>query len=45
MFSFFWEMDVIVNLIKEKNMEVGCKYRLNQSGVFLAGSFEFYTVV
>lgn len=38
-------MEVIVNLIKDKNMEVGCKYTLNESGVFLAESFEFYTVV
>lgn len=45
MFFFFWKVDVTINL-QVKNMEMGCKYKdkLNKSGVFLAGSFEFYTV-
>jgi len=43
---FFWKMDVIIYLIKVKNTEVGCKYKdkFNESAIFLAGTFEFYTV-
>lgn len=47
MFFFFWKTGIIINLIKVKNTEVGCKYKdkFNEPAVFLAGSFEFYTVV
>lgn len=46
MFFFFWETRIIINLIKLKSTEVGCKCKdkFNVSAVFLVGSFEFHTV-